>query len=196
MPDCAAMRPEFGVPEDVFVMAAAGQLIERKGHRYLLDAVAAIKDTVPPFRLIIFGDGPLEDELRAHAASVGVGDIVQFAGFRDDLDSFFGCLDLFVHPSLAEGLGVATLKAQAAGVPVVAFAAGGVTEAVAADESGLLVPPGDVDALAAAIAKLMNDDQIRASFADAGRARMQNEFSIATMADKHIELYESVLDGQ
>ena len=120
---------------------------------------------------------------------------MQFAGFRDDLDSFIACFDLFAHPALTEGLGVAALKAAAAGVPVVGFDAGGLKEAVEHGKTGLLVPAEDAESLQEAIATLIDDEQMREQMSIAGRERMQNEFSIATMADKHIALYESVLNG-
>jgi len=195
-PDCETFRREFSIDRGVFTMAAAGQLIPRKGHRFLLQAVSELKLTHPPFRLIIFGEGYLNSQLRAQAAWLGLGDVVQFAGYRDDLDNFIGCFDLFVHPASAEGLGVAALKAAAAGVPVVACVAGGMSESVRDGETGFLVPPEDADALHDAIGTLMDDDETRAEMGVAGRERMQNEFSIATMADKHIELYESVLLNQ
>ncbi len=192
-PDCSEMRREFGIPDGVFTMAAAGQLIPRKGHRFLLEAARELKATHPDFRLIIFGEGYLNTQLREQAASLGLGDVVQFAGYRDDLDSFINCFDLFVHPASAEGLGVATLKAQAAGVPVIACDAGGVAEAVEHEVSGLLVPPENAAALCEAIATLMDDGTRRAGMSAAGRARMQKEFSIDTMADRHVALYEAVL---
>lgn len=194
-PDCAAVRDEFGVPQDTFVIAAAGQLIPRKGHRFLLQAAAELSKSTRDFRVIIFGEGYLNNQLRAQAASLGLGDIVQFAGFRDDLDDYMGCVDLFVHPATQEGLGVIALKAAGAAVPVVGFAAGGMPEAVVDGETGVLVPAEDVAALTAAIARFMDDDGMRASMGAAGRKRMQNEFSIATMVDKHVALYESVLNG-
>lgn len=193
--DCQSFRDEFLIPSDAFAIAAAGQLIPRKGHRYLLEAIANLRVSHPNIRLVIFGEGYLGNQLRAQAASLGLGSVVQFAGFREDLDDYISCFDLFAHPALAEGLGVATLKAAAAGVPVVGFNAGGVTEAVANEKTGLLVPPEDVAALAAAIARLADDAELRQQFADAGRLRMRNEFSIDTMADQHIELYESVLNS-
>jgi len=192
--DCEAFRRDFGIPDDAMVIAAAGQLIPRKGHGYLLQAVADLRHAYPDIRLIIFGDGYLGNQLRAQAVTLGLGDVVQFAGFRDDLDSFVSCFDVFAHPALAEGLGVAALKAAAAAVPVVGFAAGGLVEAVAHGESGLLVPPEDVDALRDAIAELLSDAQMRSRLGCAGRERMQKEFSIATMAGKHVDLYESVID--
>jgi glycosyltransferase involved in cell wall biosynthesis len=193
-PDCDEFRREFGLQQDDFVIIAAGQLIPRKGHRFLLEAVADLHHSHPPFRLIIFGEGYLNNQLRSQAGALGLGDVVQFAGFREDLDSWLGCVDLFVHPALAEGLGVAALKAQAAGIPVVAFAAGGLVEAVAHGETGILVPAEDVTELQDAIATLFDDDAMRARMGAAGRERMQNEFSVDTMADRHVELYESVLN--
>jgi len=194
-PDCGAFKKEFGIEEGVFTIAAAGQLIPRKGHRYLLQAVAGLVQKHPKISLVIFGDGYLNKQLRAQADSLGLGDVVQFAGFRDDLDSFIACFDLLAHPALTEGLGVAALKAAAAGVPVVGFDAGGLQEAVEHGKTGLLVPAEDVDKLQDAIATLIGDDQMREQMSIVGRERMQNEFSIATMADKHIALYELVLNG-
>ncbi len=194
-PDCTKFRREFGIDDGVFTIAAAGQLIPRKGHRFLLQAVSELLLTHPPFRLVVFGEGFLNNQLRAQAAWLGLGDVVQFAGYRDDLDSFIACFDLFVHPASAEGLGVAALKAAAAGVPVVGCEAGGMNESVRHGETGLLVPPEDAEALHDAIATLIDDDEMRTRMAAAGRERMQNEFSIDTMADKHVELYESVLNG-
>ena len=194
-PDCSRVRADFAIPDDACVVAAAGQLIPRKGHRYLLQAVADLRHRYQKLRLVIFGEGYLNNQLRAQAASLGLGDIVQFAGFRDDLDDFMGCIDIFAHPALAEGLGVATLKAAAAAVPVVGFAAGGLPEAVIDGETGLLVSPEDTDALAAALASLVDDPGRRKALGAAGRDRMQKEFSIATMADKHVNLYEAILNG-
>ena len=193
--DCGAFRCEFGIDDDVTVVAAAGQLIPRKGHSYLLQAVADLRRDHPRIRLIIFGEGYLGNQLRAQAATLGLGDVAQFAGFRDDLDSFVSCFDIFAHPALAEGLGVAALKAAAAAVPVVGFAAGGLVEAVADGETGLLVPPEDVDGLRNAIEKLIDDVQLRRRLGRAGRERMQKEFSIDTMARKHIDLYESIINA-
>lgn len=194
-PDRARFRTEFRLSETDFVMAAIAQLIPRKGHRYLLEAMAQLKADHPGIKLIVFGQGPLEMELRERATRLGLGGMVQFAGYRRDLDDFLACLDLLVHPALAEGLGIATLKAAAAGVPVVGFAAGGLSEAVVDGQTGLLVPPEDVEALGRAIARLIQNADLRREFGDAGRKRMRSEFSIAAMADRHRQLYESILSG-
>ena len=193
VPDCASMRREFGLDEDMIAIAAAGQLIPRKGHRHLLEAMSTLRLTHPELRLVIFGEGYLNNQLRAQASALGLGDAVQFAGYRDDLDALIGCFDLFVHPASAEGLGIAVLKASAAGLAVVACDAGGLCESVVDGQTGLLVAPGDADALGQAIRTLVDDEAMRANLGAAGRERMQNEFSIATMAAQHVVLYESLL---
>lgn len=191
----AAFQAEYNIPDGTTVLAAAGQLIPRKGHRFLLEAVADIHTACPDLRLLIFGEGYLNNQLRAQAAALGLGDVVQFAGFRGDLDDYMGCIDILVHPALSEGLGVVTLKAAAAGVPVVGFDAGGLREAVIDGETGLLVPTEDVEELRKAIMTLLAHPDVRERMGAAGKERMQNEFSIDTMVAQHIALYESVVNG-
>jgi glycosyltransferase involved in cell wall biosynthesis len=193
--DCTEFRREYAVPDAALLIAAAGQLIPRKGHRYLLQAAAELRAERAEFRMLIFGDGYLRNQLQAQAESLGVADIVTLAGFREDLDDYVGCFDIFVHPALAEGLGVAALKAAAAGVPVIGFEAGGLAEAVVHGETGILVPPEDTAALRTAIATLMDDETLRTRLGGAGRKRMREDFSIATMVQKHVALYESVIDA-
>jgi len=99
-----------------------------------------------------------------------------------------------VHPALREGLGVAMLKAQAAGVPVVAFDVAGSREAVAHDRTGILVRPKDSRALEQAIARLLGDPAMRRRLGETARERMRNEFSIEGMVDQHLAVYEAALD--
>lgn len=193
-PDHTAFRRRFGLDADDTVLFCVAQFIPRKGHRYLLEALATLAPRFPTLKLLLFGQGPLEAELRALATNLELGGQVQFAGYRDDLDDFFGCADLLVHPALAEGLGVAALKAAAAGVPVVAFAAGGLPEAVADGETGRLLPPGDSEALADAIAALLDDPAGTRQLGSRGRERMQAEFSIAAMVEAHLGLYGTILN--
>ena len=193
--NCAAFRDEYDVPGGALLIAAAGQLIPRKGHRYLLQAAAELGADEDRLRVLIFGEGYLHNQLQTQAEALGIADIVTLAGFREDLDDYVGCFDIFVHPALAEGLGVAALKAAAAGVPVIGFEAGGIREAVVHDETGILVPAEDTGALRQAIAHLMNDKDLRTRLGQAGKKRMQSDFSIATMAEKHVALYESVINA-
>lgn len=191
--DRDAFRAEFDLPEGALVIGAAGQLIERKGYSYLLDAVARLAEAHPSLCVVVFGEGPLEERLREQAARLAIDGIVSFPGFRADLDRYFGCFDIFAHPALSEGLGVATLKAQAAGVPVVGFSAGGLVEAVEHETTGFLVAPQDADALARALASLIVDKGLRERMGAAGRERARRDFSIDAMADAHIALYQDVI---
>ena len=192
--DAAAFRREFGLRANDAVIAATGQLIPRKGHRYLLEAMAALARSVPNAVLLVFGQGELEDELREQSETLGLDARVRFQGFRDDLDDWLGAVDLLVHPALREGLGVAMLKAQAAGVPVVAFDVAGSREAVADGRTGILVPAKDAQALEHAIARLLLDPPLRRRLGDAARSRMRQEFSIDAMVDQHLAVYEAILN--
>ncbi|MGI9264094.1 MAG: glycosyltransferase, partial [Gammaproteobacteria bacterium] len=195
-PDCESFRKTFDLPDDAVVLGAVGQLIQRKGHRYLLEAMADPEGSHQTTRLIVFGEGPLRPELEAQSVSLGLQDRVCFAGFRDDLDPMLACLDIVVHPALTEGLGVALLKAAAAGVPVVAFDAGGVREAVKHGQTGLLVPPKDVVALRDSISYLIDHRDKLEQFGTCGRERMQKEFSVDAMVEQHVTLYRKVCSGQ
>ncbi len=190
-PSCDAFRREFGIGTSTFTIAVVAQLIERKGHRYLLDALAHL-ERLQELRVLIFGTGAEEERLRAQVREQILDSVVTMAGFRPDVDVFLGCVDLLVHPALREGMGVAMLKAAAAGVPVVAFDTAGAKEAVADDVTGLLVPPANTRALAAAIDALRRDPERRAAMGEAARQRMRDEFAVRSMVEKHIEVYRQV----
>ena len=194
-PDCGAFRKEFEIDDDQFVIAMIAQFIPRKGHRFLFDVIPNLRDTYPNIRVLLFGSGPQEADLRALATRLNLYGTLQFAGFRENLDDYLACIDLLVHPATQEGLGVAMLKAAAAGVPVLAFDTAGSREAVVHGETGMLVPPEDVVTLQKAIAVLIDETEIRLDFGLAGQQRMKDEFSVERMVERHIELYESVING-
>jgi glycosyltransferase involved in cell wall biosynthesis len=194
-PDCDAFRREFGIDEGDFVIAVIAQLIPRKGHKYLFDVIPNLRDDYPNIRVILFGAGPGEAELRELATKLNLQGAVQFAGYRDDLDDFLACIDLLVHPAVKEGLGVAMLKAAAAGIPVLAFDTAGSREAVLHGKTGVLVPLDNINMLQKAIAVLIDESEMRVELGETGRQRMKDEFPVATMVDRHIELYQSVING-
>jgi glycosyltransferase involved in cell wall biosynthesis len=191
--DRAAFCAEFGLPADALTIGMAAQLIPRKGHRYLLDALPALCARFPTLQVLMFGKGPLEGALRDEIAAHGLGDRVQLAGFRDDLPRWLGGLDVLAHPADMEGLGIALLQAAAAAVPVVASRAGGLPEAVEDGVTGILVPPGDVATLGAALAQLLADAPLRQRLGAAGRARILAEFSINAMVEGNLAVYRKVL---
>lgn len=180
----------FGVPTDALLIGVVAQLIERKGHRVLFDALAKLpRDTM--LRVVCFGQGPLRAALEEQAATLG--DRVRFAGFRDDLPRWLGALDLLVHPALMEGLGVSLLQASAAGVPIIASRAGGIPEAVSDGHTGLLVRPGDTADLAMALQRLIDDPALRKQLGAQGRTRVEREFSVAQMVDGNLAVYRELL---
>ena len=191
--DRAAFCAEFGLPADALVAGVVAQLIPRKGHRYLLAALPALLARHPRLQVLIFGQGPLEAELRAEVEAAGLASAVHFTGFRHDLPRWLGGLDLLVHPADMEGLGVSLLQASAAAVPIVTSRAGGLPEAVQDGVTGILCPPGDVSALTAAIDRLAGDAALRGRYGAAGRARILAEFSIDAMVDGNLRIYRQVL---
>jgi glycosyltransferase involved in cell wall biosynthesis len=168
------------------------QLIPRKGHDVLLEALPRVLERSPDLLVVLLGKGPREQEIAAEIRRRGLGGNVRLLGFREDLDRLLCCLDLVVHPALMEGLGVSLLQAAAAGVPLVASRAGGLPEAVRDGENGLLVPPGDPAALAAAMGRLLADPDLRRRMGEAGRALVRREFSLDAMVEGNLAVYRSL----
>jgi glycosyltransferase involved in cell wall biosynthesis len=193
-PDRPWFRAEFGLAEGSFAIGVVAQLISRKGHRFLLQAMPGLIERFPMLHAICFGKGPAEDELRELIGTLGLEGRVHLAGFRDDLPRILPCLDLLVHPALMEGLGVSLLQAASAGVPIVASRAGGIPEAVHDGLNGVLVPPGDVEALGGAISRVLGDKDLARRMGEAGRERVAREFSVDGMVDGNLAVYRELLE--
>ncbi len=191
--DEAWFRAEFRLPEDSRVMGIVAQLIPRKGHRFLLQAMPELRREFPELHLIIFGKGAAEADIREAIRSQGLERCVQLAGFRDDLPRILPCLDLLVHPALMEGLGVSLLQAASAGVPIVATQVGGIPEAVRDGLNGLLVPPGNVEALGQAIARILRDTELARRLGESGRELVAREFSVDGMVEGNLRVYRELL---
>ena len=190
--DTAWFRGTFGLTGSDLVMAVIAQLIPRKGHRFLLDAMPALLESFPALRLIFFGQGAEETALRGQVKALGLQDRVIFAGFRTDLPKILPCLDLVVHPALMEGLGISLLQAAGAGVPIVAVNAGGMPEVVRDGLNGLLVPPADTPALRDAIRRLLSDRQLLQRMGQAGTELVEREFSIDRMVEGNLQVYREI----
>jgi glycosyltransferase involved in cell wall biosynthesis len=169
------------------------QLIPRKGHQVLIDALPEVLAAAPHTRVLFFGQGPLREALEAHCAARDVAQHVVFAGFRTDLERVLPCLDLVVHPAFMEGLGVSLLQAASCGVAIVAARAGGIPEVVRHGESGLLVEPGDAGALAGAILALLQDPERRQALGRGGRALVERCFSLESMVAGNLAVYRVLL---
>jgi glycosyltransferase involved in cell wall biosynthesis len=182
---------EFQLPEDALYVGVVAQLIERKGHHILLEALRNMPER-DRLRIIIFGKGPQREVLERLVREMGLHEIVRFAGFRDDLPRWMGALDMLVHPALMEGMGISLLQASAAQVPIVASDVGGIPEAVRHGENGILVPPNDAMALRAAIRKLVQDAPLRRRMGETGRRIVTEEFSIDGMVEGNLSVYNVV----
>lgn len=192
--DLAWFRQEFGLADEALAIGMAAQFIERKGHATLLDALPAVFARHPEARVLLFGQGPLAEPIRARiAADPALAARVQMPGFRRDLDRILPCLDVLAHPAHMEGLGVALLQAAACGVPIVGGRAGGIPEIVQPGLNGELVEPGDAAGLAAALNRLLDSAELRARMGAAGRDWVERHFSIDAMVEGNLAVYRRLL---
>ncbi len=191
-----ALNTEYGIPADHLLLAVVAQLIPRKGHRQLLSVLPAVIARQPKLSLLIFGQGPERDAIAAQIDSLGLAKHVQLAGFKSDLDRDLMGIDIIVHPAEKEGLGVALLKASAAGVPIIAGRAGGIPEIVQHEKNGLLFTPGDNVQLQAALELLINAPLQRQAMGAAGIQIAQNQFSIEAMVDGNLAVYQQALASE
>jgi glycosyltransferase involved in cell wall biosynthesis len=187
-----ALRARLDAAPDNACLLVAANLVQRKGVDVLLAAYAALASRECT-ELWIAGDGPERAPLEATAARLGIADRVRFLGHRDDVPDLLEACDVFVLPSRLEGLGVAALEAMARRRPVVASAVGGLAETVVAEETGLLVPPDDAAALAAALARLIADPALGRRLGAAGAARVAEHFLAEQMVGAYESLYREVL---
>jgi glycosyltransferase involved in cell wall biosynthesis len=183
----------LGLGSDVLLVGVVAQLIERKGHRFMLDALPALAAAHPHMQLVLFGKGHLAGRLQDRIDAEGLADHARLAGFRDDMSDILPCLDLLVHPATMEGLGVSLLQASAAGVPIVASRAGGIPEAVHDDVNGLLVPPADVPALIAAVDRMLARPELRRRLGEGGRRLVREAFSVDVMVEGNLAVYRELL---
>ncbi len=186
----AWFRDTFGLPEDALVIGMVAQFIARKGHSTLLDALPAVLAAHPNTRVLLFGQGPLHGDIAARVqADALLAKHVQLPGFRKDLDRILPCLDVLAHPAFMEGLGVSLLQAAACGVPLVGGRAGGIPEIIQPGLNGELIEPGDTAALTAALNKLLGSSELRQRYGQAGRAWVEQRFSIEAMVAGNVDVY-------
>jgi glycosyltransferase involved in cell wall biosynthesis len=194
-------RAALGLLPDEIAVGTVGALVARKGHSVLIDAMAlaqrgeATKHDPSRLRCFIAGAGPLRPQLEQRIMQKELAPCVTLVGPLQDPARLLSALDVFVMPSLNEGLGVAALEATAAGLPVVASAVGGLPEVVDDRRTGLLVKPGDPAILAEAIVWLAADYQRRAAMGAEGRKRAVRSWSMELMAQRTLELYAACLVG-
>jgi len=191
VPDSAwgnKLRSLFPKPTPAFLLGTAGRLSPEKGFDLLIHAMRIIRDHSFSVGLAIFGEGFLRKSLEKQIRTQGLQDIVQLPGFTEELDLFLPHFDLFVQSSHTEGLPNVLLEAMAAKTPVVATNVGGTSEVVDDGITGLLVPPGDANALADAICRLLTVPERLTAMGNAARNRVQTLFTFENQADRYYEL--------
>ena len=190
--DRERMRKELGIPADAFAVGTVGRLTAVKGQRYLLEAAAKLSRDIPGLFCILLGDGELREELKAGASDLGIGEHVLFLGWRDDVAAIISVFDVFVLPSLNEGMGRVIVEAMASGKPVVASDVGGIRNLVGDKENGILVRPADPEGLAKGIKDLYGDPKRRVRMGEAGRLKAA-AFSDRAMIEKIDTLYSEMI---
>jgi glycosyltransferase involved in cell wall biosynthesis len=188
-----AFRRSEGIPAECTVITTVGRLDTQKGLPYLLEAAELVTRGHPEVRFLVVGEGPRRGDLVRHRDRLGLTERVWFLGFRTDVPQILADSDVFVLPSLWEGLPIALLEAMAAGLPVVATDVPGVTEVVTDGETGLVVPGKDVGALAGALSRLLDDPDLRLGLARAGRRKVEEEFGWEKVVATTMSLYERLL---
>ncbi len=184
------LHAEYWLPHGVPVIVNVGALVGHKGQKYLIDAMPLVLREVPDAHLIIFGEGELRAPLEKQVKQLSLARRVLLPGFREDVMSLMKSADLFVMPSVTEGLGSAVLDAMAMGHAVVGTTAGGIPEAVVPEETGILVEPADPKALATAIVRLLKDRELRQQFGEAGRARVAEYFGVDRLVEGTLAAYQ------
>jgi glycosyltransferase involved in cell wall biosynthesis len=191
----SAFRSRYRLDVQDRVVLCAGRLDPMKGQHTLLEAFHVVLQDEPDARLCLVGDGPLRPALERRAGELKLGDRVVFAGTLADVRCAFAAAELLVLPSVEEGLPGIVMEAQAAGVPVVATAVGGTPELIQHDRTGLLVPPRDSVALAAAILRLLRSRELCQRLSAAAGAGIQN-LSTERMVDATVVMYQALLSRQ
>lgn len=187
--DEPAKRAELGIKKSGPILGVAVRLSEQKGISYLLQAMPAVLVKHPDATLVIAGDGDLKAQLEAETETLNIADSVIFAGARKDIPELLQLFDIYVMPSLWEGLPMILLEAMAAGCPIIASDVGGNSSAVIHGQTGMLVAAKDVSGLSDAVIRLLTQPELRAEFADNARQLFQRQFSAGSMTTRYEKLY-------
>jgi sugar transferase (PEP-CTERM/EpsH1 system associated) len=179
-----------------FVIGTVGRVQDVKNQAALIEAFIRLRAMAPAeaarLRLVIVGDGPLREALARQVADAGIEEVVWLAGARSDIAELMRTFSVFALPSIAEGMPVTLLEAMACGLPVVASRVGGIPELVLENNTGMLVPPNDPQALAEALARYLQQPALARRHGAAGRARIEARYSIAAMLSGYTSLYDAL----
>jgi glycosyltransferase involved in cell wall biosynthesis len=186
-------RSRWGVSGDTPLLGCVGVLLPDKGQEWLIRALLVVRTDFPDCKLLLAGDGPCRPQLKALALELGISDAVIFAGFVKDVENVYAALDVFLLPSLFEALNNSLLAAMAYEIPSIAFRLGALAEIIDNEKSGLLVSGPDVPEIAAAVSRILKDRTFAGNLGQAGRNRVEQDFSAERMVEGMIVIYEEAL---
>jgi glycosyltransferase involved in cell wall biosynthesis len=189
-----SLRQALGVEPDSLIILTVARLHPQKGHKYLIEAIPHILRDFPQARFLFVGEGELHEELTRQVKKANLSEYVHFLGVRQDVPQLLAISDLFVLPSLWEGLPNSVLEAMAAGVPVIATNVDGTPEIINDGDVGILVQPADPSELEQAICRLLKDKPLRVSIAKSARERVERKFSRDANTTAFIGLYQRLLE--
>ncbi len=192
-PDRTAAKQALNLPTDRPLIGAVGRLSPEKGFDVLIRAVDQLIEAGTPVTLAIAGEGSLRDELQSLIDQLGRQNEIRLLGHVADSRRLFNALDAFVLSSRAEGLPNVLLEAFACGIPTIATPVGGVPQVLSDEQNGLLVPVDDANALASSLTRLLNNDALQQSLAQAGRQTIETRFSFRFRMHKMVALYDELL---
>ena len=187
---CCTLREEYGLPAEGPMVGVVARLEPEKGHPTLLEGWVQVAAAIPDASLLVIGEGSRREALETMAAELGLAGRVVFTGRRDDVPAVTAALDVAVLPSYREALGLTILEAMALSRPIVASNVGGIPEMVEDGVTGLLVPPHDADALAAAIIRLLRDHPLADMLGRAGHDLVHERFCIELMVAAVEQIYD------
>jgi len=187
------LKEQYNLNSNI-VIGIVSRLVSRKGHIYLLEAIKTIKTKYSNIKLLFVGDGSFRDELVRLTHSYLLEKDVIFLRFREDIPQLLSIMDIVAQPSLEEGFGITIIEAMAMSKPVVGSKVGGIPEIIEDGITGILVPPADVEALASAIADLIECPEKRREFGIAGRVRVEKKFTVEKMIKNYEKVYEKMFE--
>jgi len=180
--------------KDVPILICVSNFRPLKGHRLLIEGLRIVKNHNFKFKLLLLGDGKLRDELVNLTSRLGLVDDIIFLGKKSSIGPYLSLADIFILPSIIEGMPVSIMEAYLARLPVIAFNVGGISELVLDKETGILVPPQDIEGLARAIEELLEDPEKRKRMGGAGYKRIKNEFSLEKMVRGIEDIYLELMN--
>jgi len=183
------IRKSIGVDSQDFVIGNVARLVALKNQRYLIDIIVKMVEEFPTIRLVLVGDGPAKSDLKNYVREKMLDKYVLFLGEREDVPELLSGFDLFILPSLTEGISMTIIEAMAAGIPVIASSVGGNPEIIEHNKNGILISLDEPSVWIETIKYLMENEQERKRLSDSARSKVVKEFSLETMVNRYETLY-------